>query len=163
VPVAPDPGTIEEVRDSVWTRNDPPGQDDRSSARTLAPDPVLTDRVRKGQLPAMVNGPVVVLNLDLGSFVTFCDQLAVRLAQDLSLKLTDPSREAAECRTGRGIGGCIQLVPQPGNTSPSFEMVHLRFELTPTPRLTSAVVGIDRKNIRLVDELNARAAAATCP
>jgi hypothetical protein len=129
-----------------------------------ATDLVLTDRVRKGHLPLMVDGPVVLLNLDLGTVVPFCDKLAVRLAQDLSLKLTDPARTPVNCVVGPDVMRCVQLErPPTGSRSPvPVDWVIVDFDATKgTPRITSAIVGSNRQNLSLMKDQ--RQQIATCP
>jgi hypothetical protein len=135
--------------------------------RVYHDDPWLADQLRVSgarDLMTWATGPLVVLDLDTGTFATLCGSAAQLAARSFGARFADPSKHPPQC----GVHvttlqrRCTQL--EPGTTVPPTSVV-LMVELgtTAKPRLVTAVTGHTNPNIALMDQLDQYVANATCP
>jgi len=135
--------------------------------RSYHDDPWLADQLRVSgarDLMAWATGPLVVLDLDTGTFATLCGSAAQLAARSFGARFADPTKDPPQC----GVHvttlqrRCTQL--EPGTTVPPTSVV-LMVELgtTANPRLVTAVTGHTNPNIALMDQLDQHAATARCP
>jgi len=132
-------------------------------------DPALAAQLRVSgarDLMAWVADPLVVLDLDAGTFATVCGSAAQLAAWSFGARLADPARPVPRCEihvpTQRRT--CWQVEPGPITTTPFDELLVVQLGTTASPRLVSAVTGhISSRNLALVDQLEQYAANAACP
>jgi hypothetical protein len=111
------------------------------------------------ELPTLVAGPLVVLDVDSGALSVHCAAAALQVAQDLGAKLADQARPMPRCWATTTSFSCMQL----GRGS---DFLILELEDLDQPHLTSAIVGAFPPKQRLgsqMAQLKAQAATATCP
>jgi hypothetical protein len=132
-------------------------------------DPALAAQLRVSgarDLTAWVVDPLVVLDVDAGTFSTVCGSAAQLAAWSFGARLADPARPEPRCAihvpTQRRT--CWQMEPPPITTTPHDEVLIVELGTTASPRLVTAVTGhISSRNMGLANQLDRYAASATCP
>jgi hypothetical protein len=111
-------------------------------------------------LPAMVNGPIVVFDLDRAKLTTLCGLAAAREAQTWAQLMIDTNRTEPLCIAGPNqTFTCVQVNPP--------NMIMLELEDPRQWRIKSVLIGdpsSDKTVMRTgIDQLRAAVSTASCP
>lgn len=121
-------------------------------------------KIENDQLPQMVVGAVVVLDVDAGTFVTACGHDALRLARRVGARLNSTARQPPKCHIEKLEQiVCSQPAVDMSVVPGKIEWYFVKFRNLEKPRLESVVYGSDKSNLPLIDNLPNEVAAAKCP
>jgi hypothetical protein len=156
-PATNEPNAHAESPIVVKAKAEPPSQPPGDVAHELS-NQLRTSAERL--LPAMVNGPIVVFDLDSAKLTTLCGLAAAREAQTWARLMIDTNRAEPLCIAGPNqTFTCVQVNP------PNMIMVEL--EDPKQWRIKSVLLGdpsSDRNIMRTgLDQLRNAVSTATCP